>query len=645
MPGSDYELQRRQLLQAAAAGIVGAGGLASGISTARAQSGDAPDDDEYETILSEMDGDGTSESPYRITNVVELQAMSGDLEGQYELAADIDASSTASWNDGAGFEPIEGASAEENPSPAPFAGSLEGNGNTISGLTIDRPEKARGGLFAINEGLVGNFTLSECDIASKSGGLVAGVNGRAIGELVVEGTMRGGEVTGGIVGANGGAVFACETDTDVTGTNGVGGVAGTNRETINGVTVDGSVEGDGRVGGIAGRNGGTITSSDAQATVTGTTIVGGAVGDQAATVRNSTATGDVSGENAVGGFAGEQWGETVGITAEGSVDGTEHVGGLVGESHGTLRTSMALGDVSGTTNVGGIVGWCNAGSQVTDVYAIAPVSGDEATGALVGLLGWEFMSGSERVELTRAYWSVDETDSGVVGSVDTGDGEVQVEQANVAGLEGDLFVGENASRYLETFDFEEEWRVRADDVPIPRGQATPTFMITAVEPEELQLQRGEEFELTVKIENTSKWEGAQRVEFWLDDQRLSARGQSLAGGESAELTFRAQPTQDLSTGSHTISIQTGDDSREVPLTLTDGTSGNGADNSTDGSTPVDDDGSGTGESSDSSESPTQTDSTADGDGPGFGLGTAITGLGTGAYLLARRIAPERTAEE
>lgn len=643
MRGSDYDVRRRRVLQAAGAGLVGAAGLSSA-RTARAQgSEDAPDEDEYGTILDEMDGDGSRENPYRITNVVELQAMSGNLEGRYRLANDIDASSTASWNDGAGFEPIEGASDEEGGGPAAFTGALEGNDKRITGLTMDRPEKARGGLFAINDGLVGNITLSDWDITAKGGGLVAGVNENAIGELVVGGTMRGGEVTGGIVGANTGAVFACETDVTVTGTNGVGGVAGTNNETLSGVTANGEVDGTNKIGGLVGQNSGEIRESDAHVTVTGAEIVGGAVGDQPGTVQNSTATGDVSGDGTVGGFAGGQWGEMIGVTAEGSVEGTEDIGGLVGESHGTVRNSMALGEVSGTRKVGGIVGWCNAGSQITDVYAIAPVDGDDATGALVGLLGWEFMGSSERVELARAYWSVDETDSELAGRVDSGDGEVVADPDALVGLSGDLFVGENAPQYLEMLDFEEEWLARPDDVPIPQGQATPTFEVVSVDPTELQVQRGEEFQLTVEVENTAEWEGTRRVEFWLNDQRLGAREQRLASGESTELTFRAQPTQDLSTGSHTISIQTGDDSSEVPLTLTDGSSSDGTDTPADGN-DTDDGASGDdGSIGESDTSPTET-GTADDDGPGFGLGTAITGLGTGAYLLARRFAPETTEE-
>jgi hypothetical protein len=51
-------------------------------------------------------GDGTPENPYQIETVEQLQAMNDHLDKHFILMNDIDASATAEWNDGAGFEPI-----------------------------------------------------------------------------------------------------------------------------------------------------------------------------------------------------------------------------------------------------------------------------------------------------------------------------------------------------------------------------------------------------------------------------------------------------------------------------------------------------------------------------------------------------------
>lgn len=49
-----------------------------------------------------MTGSGTLADPYIISDVDDLQAIENDLTAYYELANDIDASTTSGWNGGAG---------------------------------------------------------------------------------------------------------------------------------------------------------------------------------------------------------------------------------------------------------------------------------------------------------------------------------------------------------------------------------------------------------------------------------------------------------------------------------------------------------------------------------------------------------------
>jgi len=65
-----------------------------------------------------------------IHNVAELQAMNNDLFGEYELANDIDATETITWNGGAGFIPI---GKEFNN----FMGKFNGKGHKITNLYIN----------------------------------------------------------------------------------------------------------------------------------------------------------------------------------------------------------------------------------------------------------------------------------------------------------------------------------------------------------------------------------------------------------------------------------------------------------------------------------------------------------------------------
>lgn len=152
-------------------------------------------------------GDGSSANPYRIEDVLDLQAMSGSLTAHYELADDIDATATSSWNGGDGFEPI-GRDISNS-----FLGSFNGNGYTINGLYINRPGSPNVGLF----GHVGNSSatteirnvrLTNTTVygARGTGTLIGRITGNA--NTLVEkcsslaGSVTGNGATGGLIGSH-----------------------------------------------------------------------------------------------------------------------------------------------------------------------------------------------------------------------------------------------------------------------------------------------------------------------------------------------------------------------------------------------------------------------------------------------------------
>lgn len=88
-----------------------------------------------EPVCAAITGSGTSEDPYMIYNVDDLQAVGNgtyEVDAYYELANDIDASDTATWNWDAGRSVYEGFV----PLPA-FTGNFNGNYYTISGLYMN----------------------------------------------------------------------------------------------------------------------------------------------------------------------------------------------------------------------------------------------------------------------------------------------------------------------------------------------------------------------------------------------------------------------------------------------------------------------------------------------------------------------------
>ncbi len=156
----------------------------------------APDESEYSTLLSGMDGTGDCADPYVITDSQELQAMRGDRDACYELGNDIDASGTEEWNGGAGFYPV----GEETE----FSGEFEGQGHTISGLYINRPSKNDVGLFgAVTDGTVSNVGVTAANItgADRVGGLIGNAEtGGQVNESYVDGEISGTDYVGGIIG-------------------------------------------------------------------------------------------------------------------------------------------------------------------------------------------------------------------------------------------------------------------------------------------------------------------------------------------------------------------------------------------------------------------------------------------------------------
>jgi hypothetical protein len=95
--------------------------------------------------LSDLNGIGTQDDPYEISNASQLQAMEDDLSANYTLVSDVDASNTAQFNGGTGFDPVGDVDASDK-TEEEFNGSFDGNGRTITGLTINRSEEGNIGL-------------------------------------------------------------------------------------------------------------------------------------------------------------------------------------------------------------------------------------------------------------------------------------------------------------------------------------------------------------------------------------------------------------------------------------------------------------------------------------------------------------------
>ncbi len=284
-------------------------------------------------------GTDTSATPtvYSVlTNIQQVQAIKNTLDGSYILGGNIDASSTANWNGGAGFTPIGGSNG--------FSGTFNGLGYTIDGLTINRPNQNNVGLFGkIDQGNVKGVNLTNAAISGNS-------------------------YVGALVGYNLGMITAIHSSASVNGNNYVGGLAGYNSSTISQSYATGQVNAadpykSNRLysGGLVGLNElGTIELSYASGTVYGQYYVGGLVGANTyfSSITESYATGNATGQLRVGGLAGFNNGSVIDqsyatgyVIARGS-----NGGGLVGLSDNinSVTKSYWNTDTSGqSTSAGG----------------------------------------------------------------------------------------------------------------------------------------------------------------------------------------------------------------------------------------------------------------------------------------------------
>ncbi|PHQ40524.1 hypothetical protein DJ69_00710 [Halorubrum persicum] len=518
-------------------------GMIGGIAgTAQGQTGTGPSD----AAVSNLPGSGTADDPYVITTAAELQAMEDDLSAQYVLDSDINASETAEWHGGSGFDPVG-----PNESTA-FTGSLDGNGHTITGLTINRPATNAVGLFGVAAGGdIQSLTLTDVTIVGQqSTGAIAGESDVLITDVTVIGAINGTESVGGVTGVTTGAVTNVTTDETVNGTDTVGGVAGLTEFDMVLTDVDShsTVTGTDVVGGVTGNNLGTIKNVTASGTVDGRNTTGGVVGDNSdpgGLIENAVASGNVTGMNDVGGLAGVNGptlidgdAEIRNVSASGSVNGQLRVGGLVGRNSGTIQEATASGAVTGNESVGGLVGQngvlADDESLIGNTKASGSVGGSNAVGGLVGvnqpggIVRTSFVTGAvtgsptagglvganpeifdESGTVHQAYWDTDTTGR-------------DISAGNVTGLTTAEMTGENAlSNMTQLSDF--FWQPRATDYPVLRSQSSQevTSDTLNISLSETTITAGTLTEITVTVTNAQTGASVENATVEISDLQQS----------------------------------------------------------------------------------------------------------------------------
>jgi hypothetical protein len=451
-------------------------------------------------------GAGTQDDPYRLCSPAQLIALANrpeDLAAHFVVKLDLDLAGS----------PFPGIGHRD----APFTGSFDGGGHTISNVTVTAsPDEPAGFVRSALGARIDDLRLADVTVAGANyvGAVVgtcersqvrgaavttASVRGEvAVGGLVghafeclvldasfegsVEGTVR---AIGGMVGDSGRSSFvAIDVIADViapTGT-GIGGVLGTDSidpTIVQNVTARGSVAGDRYVGGILGMNadGAYLLRSRFEGTVHGNQGVGGVVGmnaDIPFEVASTEVIASVMGNDGVGGFSGYMYytarfvdssfaGTLTGIGAD-----QDAFGGFFGYvAWDRCRIERSYVDVtidSRARRAGGVIGFIYDWgppdrSDIVDSFSAAHVTGESATDTVSPWLG-ETTATEPFVGLGSYYWSGGSCTNLGAGECGSG-GSAIAELTSAQAL---------AAPPLSAWDFVHVWQPRSDAFPTLRSK-------------------------------------------------------------------------------------------------------------------------------------------------------------------------------
>lgn len=239
------------------------------------------------------------------------------LGKNYRLKADLDLKDT----------PFNGIGSAARP----FTGRFDGQGHTISHVTVNAPEGENAGFFNVIKGAtIRDLKLVDVEITGKAN--VGGLAGSAQVQLDSD------DLSKNVANLIGG----CSVSGTVTGTKNVGGLVGLNEgktdpktlfsiaSAVDKCAASVTVNGKEMTGGLVGKNGGTITKSSSGGTVKGDTTTGGLVGDSSGDIYDSHTSCTVAGSSHTGGFVGFSDGAVKNCYSIGGVSGTDYTGGFAG---------------------------------------------------------------------------------------------------------------------------------------------------------------------------------------------------------------------------------------------------------------------------------------------------------------------------
>lgn len=318
-------------------------------------------------------GSGSADDPWQIATAAQLDKVREDLAAHYVLTEDIDLSDYDNWEPIGAFHSLSDAP-EDAEIPHPdyaFTGTFDGQGHTISNLTIKSETPMGVGLFGCASGTeagpayIGNFTLENVNVSGFY--LVGGAVGLQFMNCPVSDVH--------LIGNN-----------SLSGNQGIGGIVGTGFDLISDCTATADIV----VAGDGGACAGLIAGGTTMSSLVNCEAIGGSV----------TAEGNETW--GFGAVCGAPWGapEITGCKADGtgiSVTGENNrlVGGLVGfggsydPTAPAQITGCAVKDVTVTVSettdsVGGLIGAGKEMMEGSDIMSSFEIKDCSVSGTITG---------------------------------------------------------------------------------------------------------------------------------------------------------------------------------------------------------------------------------------------------------------------
>jgi hypothetical protein len=341
-------------------------------------------------------GDGTIDAPYEYATLENLTWIAATdavvaspsqairFAAHYIQTANIDASVTSTWPDG-GWIPI--GFLHTDYTDHSFRGTYDGQGNTISGLTINRPSEAiwYNGLFGYTTGAtIQNLGILNVNMfeGSDAGGLAGKINSSTIINCYTTGSVvgastDGGYCTGGLVSSiYQSSLSNCFSTCSVNGSTFIGGLVG--YATVSTITychstgnVGHSIRISAKTGGLVGEAAGTSISKcystgnvSASVDMNSNNYTGGFVGINGpffaspttpSSITDCYSSGNVSGGYLIGGFVsrntaswdGSTFGTITNCYSRGLVTGNAIQQGFIADNYGTVSNCFFDADTDG----------------------------------------------------------------------------------------------------------------------------------------------------------------------------------------------------------------------------------------------------------------------------------------------------------